>query len=283
MRGAATLFFSFIGFDSVTTDAGRGGEEAPERDLPIGIIGTLGVTTLMYVSVSLVITGMVRFDALSTESPLSSAFVSVGVRWAGIVISIGTVTTLTLCVLCTLLVQPRINSSSLSFFLSLMEYRVYYSSSCRTKINKRKVPVASTILTGTGSAIIACLFSLKELANMISIGTLMAFTVVITYSFTLVIILRYKSPEHPHLILVWLALYFLACVGFSEYAAPLMPLWGTLLCGIPLVAIVLYMWIRFQLRPQNPTAAAAAAALVVKCPLVPFRCHCTLLFCNSCD
>ena len=129
VSAAGVVFFSYVGFDGACARAPRvaaaltnppppcapaavstlaGEVSNPQRDLPIGIISTLGVATFMYVAVSIVLTGMVPSDQISVESPLSSAFTHVGAGWASKVVAFGSITTLTATTLCSLFGQPRI-------------------------------------------------------------------------------------------------------------------------------------------------------------------------------
>ncbi len=105
-NGVGTVFFSYIGFDSVSTLAGE--VARPARDLPLGIVGTLGIVTALYVAVSLVTTGMVNYLQLDINAPLSAAFAAVGSNWASIVVAVGSVTVMTATTLCSLVGQPRI-------------------------------------------------------------------------------------------------------------------------------------------------------------------------------
>src|SRR5262249_34487628 len=106
IAGAATMFFAYIGFDSVSTHA----EEArkPQRDVPIGIIASLIVCTLLYIAVAAVLTGMVRSDHLSVDAPVSDAFRQVGLAWARVLIAVGALAGITSVLLVMMLSQPRV-------------------------------------------------------------------------------------------------------------------------------------------------------------------------------
>eukprot|EP01027_Heterolobosea_sp_BB2_P016803 GEZU01023873.1.p1 GENE.GEZU01023873.1~~GEZU01023873.1.p1 ORF type:complete len:480 (-),score=170.02 GEZU01023873.1:76-1515(-) len=249
-RGASTVFFSYIGFDSVTTLA----EEVakPQRDLPIGIIGTLGIATGMYVAVSLVLTGMVKYSLLDPNAALSSAFAYHGVGWAAKLVDIGICTTVTATVLCSLMGQPRI------FYRMAKDGLLFRFMS---KLNKHNVPVASTIISGVAAATLSLFFGLDSLTNMISIGTLLAFNVVCGG----VVILRYKTQAHGARRIVPLVLFFFVlCVIFSAIMiyVPHIPWWAAFPLALPLVACSVFIF--FQKQAED------VAALKVKCPLVPF-------------
>lgn len=168
MAGAGFVFFSYIGFDAVCSLA----EELknPQRDLPIGIITSLAVVTALYVIVSLVVTGMVPYTNLSLTAPLSVAFNQVGVHWAAIIVAFGSTTTLAAATFCTLYGQPRI-------FYRMAKDGLLHSQFAR--INpKTMVPSFGIIFTGVMAGFMAVLVDLVTLADMISIGTLLAFSVV---------------------------------------------------------------------------------------------------------
>ena len=168
MAGAGFVFFSYIGFDSVCSLA----EELrnPQRDLPIGIMASLGVVTVLYVAVSIVVTGMVPYTDLSLTAPLSLAFNQVGQHWAGVIVAFGSTTTLAAATFCTLYGQPRI-------FYRMAKDGLLHSQFARLDPRTR-APSFGIVFTGVMAAILAVLVDLVTLADMISIGTLLAFSVV---------------------------------------------------------------------------------------------------------
>ena len=179
--GAGFVFFSFIGFDCVCTLA----EELknPQRDLPLGIITTLGIVTFLYVAVSLVITGMVNYYDLNIDSPLSSAFSKVNFHWASIVVALGSASTLTATTLCSLFGQPRI------FYRMAKDGLLFEKFGVVSK--KSGVPTFGTIVTGVGAGVLGVFLDIDILTDMISIGTLLAFSVVCIS----VLILRYRNND----------------------------------------------------------------------------------------
>ncbi|NDG03715.1 MAG: amino acid permease, partial [Synechococcaceae bacterium WBB_34_004] len=182
-QGAALIFFAYIGFDAVSTAA----EEVknPQRDLPIGIIASLLICTVLYVAVSAVITGMVPFSQIDAGAPLAAAFGSVGNVLAQKLIGLGGFVGLTTVVLILLMSQPRIYYAMARDGLLFPWF---------SKIHpKFRTPVNASVVTGLIAAIMAAAVPMAELHHMVSIGTLFAF-VVVSGS---VLIMRYKTEETP--------------------------------------------------------------------------------------
>lgn len=181
LAGSATVFFSYIGFDSVASTA----EEVknPQRDLPLGIGLALSICCSLYMLVSVVIVGLVPYSAMDPDTPISSAFASHGMQWAVYIITVGAVTALCSTLMGSILPQPRILMAMARDGLLPQFF---------SDVNKRtQVPVKSTVLTGIGAAILAFFMDVSQLAGMVSIGTLLAFTVVAIS----VLILRYVPPD----------------------------------------------------------------------------------------
>jgi amino acid transporter len=189
-QGAGQVFFAYIGFDSVTTLASESAN--PKRDLPLGVIITLGIATALYIAVSLVLTGMLNYQDVSKDAPLSNAFFSIGLPWAGGIVAAISVTTLMATTLASLLSQPRIFmqmaqdvrqiffpdfSVFVRDFSPALALQGLFFSPFKT-VNSRQVPLFGTIVTGLLAAILAFAINLDALADMISIGTLLAFYVV---------------------------------------------------------------------------------------------------------
>ncbi|XP_062096367.1 cationic amino acid transporter 2, vacuolar-like [Humulus lupulus] len=181
LAGSATVFFSYIGFDTVASTA----EEVknPKRDLPLGIGASLSICCALYMLVSVVIVGLVPYHAMDPDTPISTAFASHGMNWASYVITVGAVTALCSTLMGSLLPQPRI--------LMAMA-RDGLLPSFFSDVNERtQVPIKSTVVTGIGAAILAFFMDVSELAGMVSVGTLVAFTMVAIS----VLILRYVPPD----------------------------------------------------------------------------------------
>ncbi|KAL9251016.1 Cationic amino acid transporter 2, vacuolar-like protein [Drosera capensis] len=181
LAGSATVFFAYIGFDSVASTA----EEVknPQRDLPLGIASALSICCTLYMLVSIVIVGLVPYFAMDPDTPISSAFASHGMQWAVYIITVGAVTALCSTLMGSLLPQPRI--------LMAMARDGLLPSFFSDISKKSQVPVKSTLTTGVVSAILAFLMDVSQLAGMVSVGTLLAFTMVAIC----VLILRYVPPD----------------------------------------------------------------------------------------
>jgi len=216
--GAAVVFFAYIGFDAVSTAA----EECrnPRRDLPIGILASLGVCALIYVAVAAVLTGMSHYTNFRNESePLSVAMRAVRMPWAGSIIDFGSVVAHTAVLLVFQLGQPRI--------LYAMSRDGLLPKAMAKTHPRFRTPHVATILTGLFVAVGAAISSLDEMADLCSIGTLSAF--IIVCGGVLVLRRRESGPAD----------------GFRTPWVPLVPLLGIasclwLACGLPWVA-----WIRF--------------------------------------
>ncbi len=139
MAGAATIFFAYIGFDSISTHA----EEAknPQRDVPIGIIVSLVLCTILYIAVAAVLTGMVPYNLLDRDAPVSNAFMQVGKPWAQFVVSLGAVSGITSVLLVMMLSQPRV-------FLAMARDGLLPQSFFGAVHPRFKTPWKSTIMTG---------------------------------------------------------------------------------------------------------------------------------------
>jgi len=179
--GAALVFFAFIGFDIVATAAEE--TKKPQRDLPIGIIASLVVCTTLYVLVSLVVTGMVKFNELDTAAPLASAFEQVGRPGFATIISIGALTGLTTVMMILMLGQSRV-------FFAMSRDRLLPGTFSAVS-SRFGTPIRTTLLTGVVVAALAGFVSLGTLAELVNIGTLFAFILVAIA----VMILRRKQPE----------------------------------------------------------------------------------------
>ncbi|CAN1246084.1 Cationic amino acid transporter 4, vacuolar [Linum grandiflorum] len=181
LAGSGIVFFSFIGFDVVASTA----EEVknPKRDLPIGMGIALAICCVLYMLVSVVVVGLVPYYALDPDTPISSAFASYGMQWAVYIITAGAVTALCASLMGSLLPQPRM-------FMAMA--RDGLLPSFFSDIDKHtQVPVKSTIVIGILAAALAFFMDVSQLAGMVSVGTLLAFTAVAVS----VLILRYVPPD----------------------------------------------------------------------------------------
>jgi APA family basic amino acid/polyamine antiporter len=182
-QGAGIVFFAYIGFDAVSTAA----QEAknPQRDMPIGIIGSLLVCTVLYIAVSAVATGIVPYLQLDVPDPIAVAADHAGLGWMSAAIKLGAIAGLSSVILVMLLGQSRIfwtmaDDGLLPKFVS----RVH---------PKFRTPWITTILTGIVVAFFAALFTVREAGSLVSIGTLLAFVIVSIG----VLVLRIREPHLP--------------------------------------------------------------------------------------
>jgi APA family basic amino acid/polyamine antiporter len=210
----AIVFFAYIGFDVVATTA----EEArnPQRDLPIGILGSLGICTLLYVAVSLVVVGMQHYTELSQAAPLADAFKAVGRPFFAGVISVGAIFGLTTVVLILMLGQSRV------FFAMSRDGLL---PPWLSKVHPRfGTPARSTMLMGAVVAVLAGLIPLSALAELVNIGTLFAFVLVSVA----VVVLRRVLPR-----------------SFRAPLVPLVPVLSALGSLFVMANLPVETWIRF--------------------------------------
>lgn len=202
VRAAGVVFFAYIGFDAVSTTA----QEArnPQRDMPIGILGSLVICTILYVLVSLVITGVASYTKLNVADPIAVAIDIMGVPWLSVLVKLGAIAGLTSVILVFLMGQPRIFHSMSKDGLLPPGF---------AKIHPRfGTPVATTLLTGIAVAVLAAFFPIDVLGELVSIGTLFAFAVVCAG----VLVLHYTQPDRPR--------------AFRTPFMPITPVLGCLSC-----------------------------------------------------
>jgi basic amino acid/polyamine antiporter, APA family len=184
LRGAAIIFFSYVGFDTASTTALEA--RNPQRDLPIGILGALIISALLYVAMSTVLTGMVPFQKLDSDAPVAVALdAHPQLAWLSTLLKVGVIAGMTSVILTSLLGQPRI-------LLSMADDGLLPPSISRCH-PRFKTPHVATVLTGAFAALIAAVFPLDLLADLISMGILLAFAVVCAG----VLVLRHTRP-HAH-------------------------------------------------------------------------------------
>jgi basic amino acid/polyamine antiporter, APA family len=183
LRGAGIIFFAYIGFDAVSTAA----QEAknPQRDMPIGILGSLVICTILYILVAIVLTGLTSYTRLNVGDPIALGVDVTGVRWGSFLVKIGAIGGLTSTMLVMLLGQTRI-------FFTMANDGLLGKWACKVH-PKLRTPYISTILIGICVGILAASLPITALGELTSIGTLFAFTVVCAG----VWIMRRDQPELP--------------------------------------------------------------------------------------
>jgi APA family basic amino acid/polyamine antiporter len=214
MQGAAIIFFSYVGFDTASTTALEA--RNPQRDLPIGILGALVISAVLYVAMSSVLTGMVPYPKLDSDAPVAVALdAHPQLAWLSPLLKVGIIAGMTSVILTSLLGQPRI-------LLSMADDGLLPAamSQCHPRF---KTPHVATVVTGIGAALIAAVFPLDVLADLISIGILLAFAVVCIG----VLVLRRTRPNVPR--------------PFRVPYAPVTCVLGALVC----------LWMTFYLSPAT--------------------------------
>lgn len=169
MSGAAYVFFAFIGFDSVSTHAGEA--KNPQKDVPFGIIVSLLFCTVLYVLVSLVLTGMVPYHEIDKTAPIAAAFARQGLDFAVLIISIAAVAGLTSVLIVMLLSQARV-------FYAMARDGLLPQGVFGVLHPKFRTPHRASILTGIVVAVVSALTPIDIIAKMVNIGTLLAFVMV---------------------------------------------------------------------------------------------------------
>jgi APA family basic amino acid/polyamine antiporter len=218
LAGAGVVFFAYIGFDAVSTAS----QEAlnPRKSMPISIILSLLICTLLYIAVSLVLTGIVNYRELDVPAPIALAIDKTGtaLKWLSPIIKIGAIAGLSSVVLVLLLGQSRV-------FYTMSKDGLIWKPFSHTH-PKFKTPYVATIAVGSVAALIAGLFPVSMLGEMVSIGTLLAFIIVSIG----VIVLRKKEPDAPR--------------AFITPFVPVVPVLGGIVCFAQMVFLPLDTWIR---------------------------------------
>src|SRR6201996_3183349 len=215
--GAAYIFFAYIGFDAVSTTA----QEAknPQRDLPIGIIVSLLVCTVLYIGVAAVLTGMVPWQQVSIEAPIARAFLDRGLPWASDIITAGALAGLTSVMLVMLLGQTRVLYAMANDGLLPKKFFAEVHPKFRT-------PFKNTFLVGTIAGVVGALTPIDDIGKMVNIGTLLAFVIVCIS----IIVLRRTDPNKVR--------------PFRTPWVPVVPILGVVFNGYMMVKLGWLNWAR---------------------------------------
>ncbi len=218
LRGAGVIFFAYIGFDAVSTAA----QEAknPQRDMPIGILGSLSVSTILYILVAIVLTGIVSYTTLNVADPVAVGVDAMGksMFWLRPIVKIAAIAGLSSVILVMLMGQPRIfYSMSNDGLLPPVFSKVH---------PKFKTPYVSTLLTGGVAIILAGILPISILGELVSIGTLLAFAIVCVS----IAVLRKTRPDIQR--------------PFRTPFVPWVPIMGALICLIQMAALPFDTWMR---------------------------------------
>jgi basic amino acid/polyamine antiporter, APA family len=217
LKGAAIIFFSYVGFDTASTTALEA--RNPQRDLPLGILGALLISSILYVGMSAVMTGMVPFGKLDVAEPVAAALdAHPQLTWLAVLVKIGIIAGMTSVILTSLLGQPRI-------LLAMADDGLLPPSVSRCH-PRFKTPHVATLWTGLAAALIAGVFPLDVLADLISIGILLAFAVVCAG----VLVMRHQRPDAPR--------------AFRVPWAPFTCILGTVVCLGMTLSLGKETWIR---------------------------------------
>jgi len=218
LRGAGVIFFAYIGFDAVSTAA----QEAknPQKDMPIGILGSLSLSTVLYILVALVLTGIVSYTELNVADPVAVGVdkMGAGMFWLRPIVKIAAIAGLSSVILVMLMGQPRIfYSMSKDGLLPPIFSKVH---------EKFHTPYLSTIITGAVAMVLAGVLPISILGELVSIGTLLAFVIVCAS----IIVLRKKQPDLKR--------------PFRTPLVPLIPALGIIVCMAQMLALPWETWTR---------------------------------------
>jgi len=240
--GAAYIFFAYIGFDAVSTTA----QEAknPQRDLPIGIIVSLLVCTVLYIAVAGVLTGMVHWQDVNIEAPVARAFLDRGLLTASHIITLGALAGLTSVMLVMLLGQTRVLYSMANDGLLPRKFFADIHTKFRT-------PYKNTILVGLLAAIVGSITPIDDIGKMVNIGTLLAFIIVCIA----VMVLRNTNPDQPRPFRTPLVpVVPLLGIGFNGYMMYKLGWinWARLIIWLIIGLIIYFTYSRHHSRVRNP-------------------------------
>lgn len=218
LRGAGVIFFAYIGFDAVSTAAQE--TKNPQKSMPIGIMGSLSVATILYILVALVLTGVVKYTSLNVPDPIAVGVAAMGpaLNWLGYIIKIAAIAGLSSVILVMLMGQPRI-------FFSMAKDGLLPPIFAKVH-PKFRTPYLSTILTGAVAAFFGGILPIRILGEMVSIGTLLAFVIVCVS----IIVLRKTNPDIPR--------------PFRTPWVPFVPIMGAVVCLVQMAFLPWDTWLR---------------------------------------
>lgn len=214
LRGAGIIFFAYIGFDAVSTAAQEA--KRPQRDMPIGILGSLVICTILYILVSVVLTGLASYTRLNVAAPIALGVDVTGVHWGSVLVKIGAIGGLSSTMLVMLLGQSRI-------FFTMANDGLLWGWACKVH-PKLRTPYISTAVIGICVALLAASLPIATLGELTSIGTLFAFTIVCAG----VWILRRRQPDLPR--------------PFRTPWVPFVPIMGMLISLLLMFSLHLLTW-----------------------------------------
>jgi APA family basic amino acid/polyamine antiporter len=215
-RGASVIFFAYIGFDAVSTAAQE--SKNPQKDMPVGILGSLAICTVLYIVVSGLLTGIVPYTSLNVSDPVAVGIDATGVTWASFLVKIGAIFGLATVMLVMLLGQSRV-------FFSMSRDGLL-PQWCGAVHPRFRTPWISTIFVGSCVAVFAAVVPIDILGELVSIGTLLAFVIVSAGTW----ILRRRRPDLPR--------------PFKTPWVPFVPIMGVLVSLGLMASLPAATWIR---------------------------------------
>lgn len=248
-RGAAVVFFAYIGFDAVSTAA----QEAknPQKDMPVGIMGSLAICTVLYIVVSWLLTGVTHYSELNVAAPVSLAIAQTGVWWGTFLVNIGAIAGLSTVMLVMLLGQSRV-------FYSMSRDGLLWKWASEVH-PKFRTPWKSTIIVGIFCAFFAALIPIGVLGELVSIGTLLAFVIVCAG----IMVLRKRRPdlERPFRA-PWVPFTPIMgiVVSFAMMAALPWETWARLIAWLILGMVIYYTYGRHHSKVQQGVPPVTAGA-----------------------
>lgn len=218
-RGAGVIFYAYLGFDAVSTAAQEARD--PQKDMPRGILGALLVSTILYVLVTLALTGVINYQNLNVAAPVAEGINATGVSWGILLVKLGAVTGLTTGMLVAIMAQARI-----FFAMSRDGLLPGWLGAVHTKF---RTPWVATIISGLAAATLSAVLPISVMGELVSIGTLFAFAIVCAG----VWILRRQSPDAPR--------------PFRTPWVPFVPIMGILVSGFMMISLPAITWMRLAL------------------------------------